>query len=248
MVETFHPCAVVPVFNHERSLAATIARIESNNLPCILIDDGSDETCRAAIDRIAEVDPKIMLLRMDRNRGKGAAVKRGLRYAADRGFSHALQIDADGQHDLDDIERFLDAARAEPEAFVIGSAQFGEDAPRSRRAARYLTHVWVWINTLSLEIEDSMCGFRVYPIAPAIALLNESRFGDRMEFDTEILVRAHWRDCRFVNIPTRVDYPNSGISHFRLVRDNVLISAMHARLFFGLLARMPMRLWRCVRG
>ena len=247
MTEVFRPCFVVPVFNHGRTVEATIAHLEPTDIPCIVVDDGSDAQCRTVLDRIAAPrNPSHQLLRMDHNSGKGAAVKRGLRHAADRGFTHALQIDADGQHDLADVERFLAAARSHPDDFVIGTAQYGESAPGVRKAARYLTHVWVWINTLSFQIEDSMCGFRVYPLKSVIPLLNENRVGDRMEFDVEILVRASWRGSRFVNVPTRVEYPADGVSHFRMVRDNVLISRMHAKLFLGLLVRLPWVLWRRV--
>lgn len=248
MADAFRPCFVVPVFNHGRTVAATIAHLAPFDIPCVVIDDGSDAECRTVLDRIVAEAPNVTLLRMERNCGKGAAVKRALRHAADRGFSHALQIDADGQHDLADIERFLSTARAHPDDFIIGAAQYDESAPRVRKAARYLTHVWVWINTLSFQIEDSMCGFRVYPLKWVIRLLDESRLGDRMEFDVEILVRASWRGSRFINVPTRVEYPVDGISHFRMFRDNLLISKMHAKLFFGLLVRLPVLLWRRVHA
>jgi len=174
-------------------------------------------------------------------------VKDGLRMAHDRGYTHALQIDADRQHDCADIERFLREAQSNPHAFIIGAARFDASIPTHRRLARGLTHLWVWINTLSFDIEDSMCGFRVYPLAIVTPLLDEPCLGDRMEFDMEILVRAHWRGHTFVNVPTKVEYPVTGVSHFRLVRDNVLISAMHARLFFGMLFRLPALVWRRAR-
>jgi len=102
----------------------------------------------------------------------------------------------------------------------------------------------VWVNTLSFDIEDSMCGFRVYPVALVMPLLRHTFTGNHMEFDSEILVRAHWRGHTFINVPTKVDYPVSGVSHFRLVRDNILISAMHAKLFFGMLFQLPTLLRR----
>ena len=241
----FRICAIVPVFNHAVTLPATLAGVRQARLPCIVVDDGSAAAQSAAIDRAAAA-AGATLLRIDRNGGKGAAVKCGLRHAALDGYTHALQIDADGQHELADIERFVANARARPDAIVIGVAQLGDDVPRVRRIARHLTHVWVWINTLSFDIADSMCGFRIYPLATVLDLLDST--GDRMEFDVEILVRAHWRGTPVVNLPTRVQYPADGVSHFRVVRDNALISAMHARLFFGMVRRLPQRLWRRARG
>jgi glycosyltransferase involved in cell wall biosynthesis len=242
MVDSFAVCAVVPVFNHAAKLATTLDGVARAGLSCIVIDDGSDAADAAAIERIVAPIATATKVRLDRNGGKGAAVKLGLRRAADNGYTHVLQIDADGQHDLADIGRFVAAARAQPDAVVIGTAQLGRDGPLGRRIARHLTHVWVWINTLSFDIADSMCGFRIYPLAPVLGLLDAT--GDRMEFDVEVLVRAHWRGLRVVNVPTRVHYPADGVSHFRLVRDNALISAMHARLFFGMVRRLPQLLRR----
>jgi len=116
--------------------------------------------------------------------------------------------------------------------------------PRGRLYGRYATHIWVWINTLSLSIRDSMCGFRVYPLASTLALLDSERVGRRMDFDSEILVRLFWRGQPMHWLPVRVHYPLDGVSHFQLWRDNWLISAMHARLFFGMLWRAPRLLWR----
>jgi glycosyltransferase involved in cell wall biosynthesis len=235
---------LIPVFNHGPAFEATIAELAPMRRACIVVDDGSDPDCRATIDAVTATHPWIESLRRPRNGGKGAAVKDGLRLAQHRGFSHALQIDADRQHNCADIERFLHEAQLQPNAFVIGSAQFNRSVPAIRRGARELTHFWVRINTLSDDILDSMCGFRVYPIAHVVPLLRSESLGDRMDFDTEILVRAHWHGHAFVNVPTIVDYPAAGTSHFRLVRDNVLITAMHARLFFGMLMRLPTLLRR----
>ena len=121
--------------------------------------------------------------------------------------------------------------------------------PTSRASSRgpgrrYLTHVWVWINTLSFAIRDSMCGFRVYPLPPVLRLMDEETIGLRMDFDVEVLVRLFWRGIVVHNLPTRVTYPLDGVSHFDVWRDNVRISRMHARLFFGMLRRLPRLLVR----
>lgn len=116
--------------------------------------------------------------------------------------------------------------------------------PKGRLYARYLTHVWVWINSLSLQIPDSMCGFRVYPLPPTLALIDAVKLGKRMDFDPEILVRLAWRNQPMRWLPTKVHYPADGLSHFRLFHDNALISKMHTKLFFGMLLRAPAILWR----
>jgi glycosyltransferase involved in cell wall biosynthesis len=212
------------------------------------VDDGSDAECAAVLDRLAEEHPeRVRLVRLARNRGKGGAMVAGFRAAAAERYTHVLQIDADGQHCTDDIPRFLSAARAHPRDVISGYPVYDESVPAIRFYCRYLTHVWVWINTLSLQIKDSMCGFRVYPVAPVIALAARQRIGARMNFDTDIIVRLYWDGLDVVNLPTRVSYPSDGVSHFRVWLDNVLITRMHATLFLGMLVRMPrllMRKWR----
>ncbi len=242
----FDAVVVIPVYNHGVSAVRMVKAVRQLGLPCILVDDGSEAQC-AAMLAIAATQPGVRLLRLPANQGKGGAVMAGLRAALQQGRTHAVQIDADGQHDVRDIPAFLDLARTRPGAVICGNPVYDASVPRSRLIARYATHVWVWINTLSLDIRDSMCGFRVYPLAPVVSLIDSVHIGQRMDFDTEVLVRLHWRGVAIVNRPTRVTYPLDGVSHFRLWRDNVLISRMHARLFFGMLLRLPHLLWRRVR-
>jgi len=236
-------CALIPVFNHELALPAVVAQLRAAGLPCLLVDDGSSPACAAVIDALA-AQPECTLLRLPSNQGKGGAVMAGLREASRLGFSHALQVDADGQHDLQSLAGFLAAAAASPQTLICGYPQYDASVPKGRLYGRYLTHVWVWINSLSLSIPDSMCGFRVYPLAVSLALIDSVSIGRRMDFDSEILVRLSWRNQPMQWLPIRVRYPADGLSHFRLLHDNALISKMHAKLFFGMLLRAPLILWR----
>lgn len=241
----FKPCVLIPVYNHEHAIGAVVKAVLATGLPCILVDDGSTAACARVLDRLAvEAPQQIFLLRHDANHGKGGAVVTGIRYAARAGYSHVLQIDADGQHCVADIPRFIEHAASQPSALIVGYPQYDDSVPAARLYGRYLTHVWVWINTLSLQIRDSMCGFRVYPVAAVLALTQRRRLGERMDFDTEVLVRLVWDGLAVVNVGTRVGYPSDGVSHFRMWRDNFLISRMHATLFFGMLLRLPMLLMR----
>ncbi|TFZ00395.1 glycosyltransferase family 2 protein [Ramlibacter henchirensis] len=242
----FDPVVVIPVFNHPATIGGMVAQVRAHGLRCILVDDGSDRECAGVLDALARQDDAIALVRLPRNRGKGAAMVAGFREAGRRGHSHVLQIDADGQHACADIPRFLAQARAHPKAVIAGCPLYDASVPRGRLLGRYATHVWVWINTLSFDIRDSMCGFRVYPLASLLPLLDAVKIGRRMEFDSDVIVRLHWRGVPVVNQPTRVTYPQDGVSHFRMWRDNVRISAMHARLFAGMLCRAPLLLWRKV--
>ena len=239
------PCALIPVYNHGRTVAAVARGLRAQGLPCVLIDDGSEPDCAAVLDALAR-EPGMHLVRRSANGGKGMAMLDGFRAADKLGYSHALQIDADGQHDAGDIPRFVQRAQEHPEAVICGVPIYDDSVPKARLYGRYLTHVWVWINTLSLSIIDSMCGFRVYPLPATLAVIDRERIGSRMDFDTEILVRMYWRGVAVVNEKTRVRYPEDGVSHFRPWQDNVAISKMHARLFFGMLWRLPRLLWRKV--
>lgn len=240
--ESIQPCAVIPVYNHPQVLPRIVRELLENDLPVVLVDDGSDDPCRTVIEGIVASCDRVQLVKRRVNGGKGAALKDGLRAALQQGFSHAIQIDADGQHNTGDIDRFLDTMRRQPEALVAGYPAYDASVPRHRYYARYATHIWVWINTLSLQVHDAMCGFRVYPLVSSCALLDRYVMGDRMDFDVEFIVRWVASGLPIKQLQTRVTYPQDGVSHFRLWRDNALISRMHARLFFSMLLHLPARL------
>jgi glycosyltransferase involved in cell wall biosynthesis len=186
----------------------------------------------------------ITLLNRSENGGKGAAVLDGFKEALRLGFTHALQIDADGQHDFNDICRFLETSRLNPHAMILGDPIFDEKAPKGRLYGRKFTNLWIWINALSFAIADGMCGFRIYPLAAVEGLISTTAIAQGMAFDIDIVVRLYWQGLKVINIPTAVKYPYDGVSHFKLWRDNILITQIHARLFFGMLIRIPQLLTR----
>ncbi len=233
-----NPCVVIPVYNHHLVIASVVERIRHFGLDCFLVDDGSEPMCRGVLEQIARNDPGVTLIRFGNNCGKGVAVCTGLEAAAAAGFSHALQVDADGQHNIDDIPRFIACARQHPEAVVSGSRIYGQ-VPASRRYGRKLTDGLVYLHTLSQAIVDSMCGFRVYPLPETMALLQHCKVGKRMDFDTDILVRLYWQGVPVQHVTTPVIYQQDIPSHFDLLRDNLRISKMHLRLFLGMLLRVP---------
>ncbi len=245
----FNPCILIPVYNHEHAIGTTLAELLPYGYPILLVDDGCSTPCAQVLEALAARYPaQISLLVLADNQGKGGAVKAGLQQALALGYSHAVQIDADGQHNLEDLPTFIQASITQPQALISGCPRYDDSVPALRYYGRYLTHIWVWINTLSLSIRDTMCGFRVYPVTALVGLIAREPMGNRMEFDTEVMVRWHWQGGRVINIPTRVNYPLDGVSHFDAWRDNVLISKMHARLFFGMLRRSPGLIWRALRG
>ncbi|QBC32027.1 glycosyltransferase [Pandoraea sp. XY-2] len=244
----FLPCVLIPVYNHPAQIARIVDTLLAQGLPVLLVDDGSDAPTRDLLAAIQANHPQTVTLeRLPRNVGKGGAVSHGLRCAHALGFTHALQVDADGQHDLCDVSAFLEDARQHPSAVICGTPRYDASVPKGRLYGRYITHFWVWIETLSFDIADSMCGFRVYPLSATTALLARHRPPSRMAFDTDILVRLYWRGVPIQNRRTRVVYPENGVSHFQMLRDNVGISWMHTRLVCAMIPRAPGLLWRKCR-
>jgi glycosyltransferase involved in cell wall biosynthesis len=238
-------CAIVPVYNHEQAISHVLEKLKAYGLPCLLVNDGSSMVCSQVLADCARQESSwITLLNRSENGGKGAAVIDGFKEAIGLGFTHAIQIDADGQHDFNDIPKFLEAGRLNPDAMILGRPFFDETVPKSRRYGRQFTNLWIWMNTLSFAIADGMCGFRLYPLDAVDKLISTTSMGKRMDFDIDIVVRLYWQGVEAVNIPTTVQYPYDGVSHFKLWRDNVMISTIHARLFFGMLMRFPQLLIR----
>lgn len=231
-------CLIVPVYRHAATAVRLMNSLRAYGLPVFLVDDGNTAEDAAILARSGAEHAFVTVVRRHENGGKGAAVIDGLRAAAMAGHSHALQIDADGQHDIADIPRFIEATRRNPDALIAGVPQFDATAPLGRRVGRVISRVCVWAETLSLDIADPMCGFRVYPIAATLRAAESRWLGMRMDFDIEILVRLHWLGVPFRSIRTAVIYPQGGISNFRMLKDNVRISAMHTRLLLGMAGRL----------
>ncbi|WP_084004989.1 glycosyltransferase family 2 protein [Gilvimarinus polysaccharolyticus] len=240
---TIKCCAVIPVYNHAHLVGSCVRQLQAQGLTCVLVNDGGDAAAGNILRQLCD-ETGSELCEQFPNGGKGSAVLLGMQHAARLGFTHVLQIDADGQHNVADAPSLIALAAQYPQAVITGVPEYDESVPKHRYYSRYLTHVWVWIETLSLEIKDSMCGFRVYPLAPTLALARDVRIGAHMDFDIEILVRLSWRGLAIVSLPTRVIYPEHGVSNFRLWRDNLAIIKMHTCLVAGMLLRLPILLAR----
>lgn len=244
----FNPCIVIPFYNHAQSIPTVVRGLKSLQLRCYLVNDGSDPSCNEVLTQLANEEAEwLRVITYQPNQGKGRAVMTGMDVAARDGYTHVGQIDADGQHRVQDLVRLLRLSTLHPAAMITGYGEFDASVPRSRLYGRYITHLWVWINTLSFQVRDSMCGLRVYPVAPTLAIWRCTRLGTRMSFDTEILVRLCWRGVRIINIAVPVTYPIDGVSHFKMLRDNIQISIAHARMFIGMLWRAPLLIVRNLR-
>ena len=234
---------LIPSYNTGTILAATLAAARVAWAPVWLVIDGSTDGSADALPEGAG----LRVITLPRNAGKGAAVLAGLLQAGQEGFTHALVMDADGQHPAEQIAPFMAASREAPQAMVLGVPIFGPEAPLLRVRGRRISNGWANLETLWSGIGDSLFGFRVYPIGPLLRIMRRQRGMRRFDFDPAAAVRLSWAGVPAVNLPARVRYiapAAGGVSHFRYGRDNWLLTRMHARLFLGFLLRLPILLAR----
>ncbi|MCK5818906.1 MAG: glycosyltransferase family 2 protein [Psychromonas sp.] len=238
----FNPLFLIPCFNHGPTLEGVVEKLQQQyDYPILIVDDASDCNTKHYISRLESI---CHIITLANNTGKGGAVIEGIEHAHRLGYSHAIQIDADGQHDLNVLINLVTQSKAHQNSLISGCPVFDESISRRRFYGRYLTHFLVWIETLSLSIKDTMCGFRVYPIPQMVALFSQYKFGKRMEFDIEVMVRFYWNDGDIRFVDTKVIYPKNGLSHFDFLQDNIKISQMHIKLIFAMLPRIPALLSR----
>ena len=233
---------LLPSYNSGPMLRRVVEEVAARWLPVWIVIDASTDGSAKALDPLLERNPHVRRIVLAENSGKGGAVLAGFREARAAGFTHALVMDADGQHSVEAVETFLERSRCEPGAMILGEPVFGPDAPAERVKGRRVGNWWANLATLWGGIHDSLFGFRVYPIAESVEILDSIRTARRFDFDTELAVRLYWRGVRPINIPVPVCYPpraEGGTTHFRYLRDNLLLIGTHARLFFGMLARLP---------
>jgi glycosyltransferase involved in cell wall biosynthesis len=212
--------------------------------------DGSTDGSAELLQAMAAADPGLKVMVQPVNQGKGAAVLAGIEAAAAQGYTHVLTMDSDGQHPADLIPRFMQVSKADPAAMVLGRPVFGPEAPALRVNGRKVSNGWANLETLWMGIGDSLYGFRVYPVGPLKAIMRRHRFMRRFDFDPEAVVRLCWAGVRPVNVDAPVRYLSAeegGVSHFRYLRDNTLLTWMHTRLFLGFLLRLPLLVWRRIR-
>lgn len=238
---------LIPSYNPGPMVFETVRGARAHWDPVWIVVDGSTDGTLEGLRELARGDPGLRLLELPVNRGKGSAVLHGIEAAAAEGFTHALTMDSDGQHPAQCIREFMARSQAEPRAMVMGVPIFDASAPRIRVNGRKLSNWWANVETLGRKIDDSLYGFRLYPIADLIAVMRAQRWMRRFDFDPEAGVRMAWRGVPAINIPAPVRYlkpGEGGISHFNYLRDNVLLTWMHTRLVLEFLVRLPFLAWR----
>ena len=238
---------LIPSYNPGARGLETVRAARAQWQPVWVVVDGSTDGSTQALEQLARQDPGLRVLLRTRNGGKGAALYDGLREAQRCGFTHALTMDADGQHPAQCIGEFMAASQAAPQAMVLGDPQFDAAAPRLRLRGRRISNWSTNLETLWAGIHDTLFGFRVYPIEPLVAVMGRTRWMRGFDFDPEATVRLSWRGVPALNLPAPVRYfsqAEGGVSHFNYWRDNILLTSMYFRLLPGFLLRLPLLIAR----
>jgi len=241
---------LIPSYNPGPKVYETVRSARQYWCPVWVLVDGSTDGTAQGLQEMATQDPGLQVIVLPANVGKGAAVLAGLDQAASDGFTHVLTMDSDGQHPANLIPGFMAASMRQPHCMVLGKPLFDASAPALRVKGRQISNWWANLETLWAGIGDSLFGFRVYPIAPLRAVMLRQRWMRRFDFDPEAVVRLCWHGVQPINLAAPVRYftpEEGGVSHFRYLRDNTLLTWMHTRLFLGFLTRLPLLLLRKLR-
>lgn len=233
-------CIVIPHYRHVPQLTRFLPSLAVAQLPLLIVDDGSGAEEVGALQALLEHYSWCSLIERAQNGGKGAATITGMTAAKERGYSHVILVDADGQHDPADVVGIANESALNPDAIYSGSPQFGDDIPAARLYGREITNILARLEAGNFRLRDAMCGLRVYPITLTLPLAAACGGRTRMEMDTELLVRACWQGIEVCYIDTRVVYPKEGASHFRMGWDNVRMVAMHITLLLSALVKVPL--------
>jgi glycosyltransferase involved in cell wall biosynthesis len=239
-------CIIIPSYNSGLLLKETVHSVITLGFPVIVVIDGSNDGSEIPVLQMSEGKPDLHVQLNTVNSGKGGAFLSGLEFASARGFSHAVAFDSDGQHDAADIPLFIAASSKFPDAMILGVPVFGHEAPAARVNGRRVGNWWTNLETLWGGVNDSLFGFRVYPIEPAIKIMKSIQGGRRFDFDTQLAVRLYWKEIPPLNIPSKVHYPDrnaGGVTHFHYIRDNLLLIWVHTHLTLNAIFMLP-RLFR----
>lgn len=238
---------LIPSYNPGEKVIATVQEALNHWAPVWVVIDGSTDGSKERLEALSKSEPGLRVVVLPTNVGKGAAVLEGIKLAEDSGFTHVLTMDSDGQHPAFKISEFMAVSVANPEAMILGQPDFGSDAPSLRVKGRKISNWWANLETMWFGINDSLFGFRVYPIAPLRKVMENSRWMRRFDFDPEAAVRLCWAGVRPVNVVAPVRYfskEDGGVSHFQYFRDNKLLTWMHTRLVIGMVFRLPVIAYR----
>lgn len=233
-------CVIVPTYNNGNSIEQVVTDILHYTRNVIVVDDGSTD-CTAQILRKMGV----CAVTHPHNRGKGAALKTGFRKAVEEGFTHAITIDADGQHFAKDIPLFLEVMKRNPEAMIVGCRNLSEkNMPQKNSFANRFSNFWFMVQT-GIRLPDTQTGYRLYPLK---TMRRSGCITSRYEAELELLVFAAWHGTRLIPVKIGVYYPVRRVSHFRPVYDFLRISILNIMLcFLAVVYGYPMKFVYCIK-
>ena len=239
---------LIPSYNTGDKVLEVVREAIAHWSPVWVVVDGSTDGSDKKLLALRQEDHQksLRVLVLEKNRGKGGAILHALDLAAKKGFTHVLCMDADGQHPAAKIRDFMALSFAHPEAMILGAPIFDSNAPLARVHGRKLSNMFMHLETLFCGIDDSLFGFRLYPIAELRQVMHGIRWARRYDFDPEVAVRLVWEGVRPINFRCPVRYltaTQGGVSHFKYFRDNCLLTWMHLRLILTFLLRLPSA-WR----
>ncbi len=237
LLKNLKTCVIIPVYNNAGTVKDVVQRTLRYCSDVIVVDDGSTDGSSDSLEELGAV-----LVRYERNRGKGYALKTGFKEAKARGFERAITIDADGQHYPEDIPVFAAEAKEHPDAMLVGSRNLKtENMPGGNTFANKFSNFWFRLQT-GVNLPDTQSGFRLYQLGRMGGL---HLLTCRYEAELELLVFQCWKGTRMRPVGIGVHYPPEGerVTHFRPFRDFFRISVLNTvlcvlALFYGLPSRM----------
>ncbi len=245
-LNVIHACVIVPTYNNDKTLERVLTGVLtfSKGNDVIVVNDGSTDNTDAVLEKFRD---RIILLKNEKNQGKGFSLRKGFAEAISRGFKNAITIDSDGQHYPDDISVMIENAQLHPGALLMGSRNMNqENVPGKSSFGNKFSNFWFWIET-GQKLPDTQTGFRLYPLDE---LKHIRLFTRKFETEIEVIVRLAWREVKIIAVPVKVLYdPDERVSHFRPFRDFTRISILNTCLvFLTLIYFLPKRiiqyLWR----
>ena len=231
---------VIPTYNNAGTLGDVLDSVLAFGLPVVVVNDGSTDGTADVLSRYPCITP----IHFSTNKGKGIALRAGLKAATEKGFRYAITIDSDGQHYADDIPVFLSAIEEYPDSLLIGERNLASDnMPGKNTFANRFSNFWFRLET-GIKLGDTQSGYRLYPLRK---LEGMRFFTSKYEFELEVIVQAAWKGVRVANIPVKVYYPPEGerVSHFRPLRDFTRISLLNSVLvLIAFLWYWPLRFFK----
>jgi len=230
-------CVIIPTYNNAATLRQIISEVLDYTNNIIVVNDGSNDETADILNSFTNLRTIVFL----KNKGKGCALRKAIKYAYNEGFMYGISIDSDAQHMPSDLPAFLEKIKEEPEAIIIGSRSFKQaNMPGKNSFGNRFSNFWFYIET-GQKLPDTQSGYRVYPL---FLLYKRHFFGRKFEFETEILVRSAWTGIKVTQIPISVYYPpkEKRVSHFRPFADFFRISLLNTLLvIYALLFIKPFR-------